>query len=192
MALLKTDYKDYIAPSTGRKYKPTYNTDGTITFEDVTEYQQTGDQLGAAGINAITAAINRLTPVGTIITWSPVSGDSTDLSTAAKVAAYFGFGTWKQIKDKFLLSAGDTYAAGVTGGEATHALTASEMPAHSHGPKVNGERFACHAGTATVTGLGFSAGSNVDLTWETASVGGGAAHNNMPPYLTVYVWQRTA
>ena len=120
-------------------------------------------------------------PVGSIY-------ESTDSTSPATL---FG-GTWTQIKDRFLLAAGDIYTVGATGGEATHALTASEMPAHSHGPKVNGERFACHAGTATVTGLGFSAGSNVDLTWETASVGGGAAHNNMPPYLTVYVWQRTA
>ena len=29
-------------------------------------------------------------------------------------------------------------------------------------------------------------------TGETSSVGSSAAHNNMPPYLAVYVWQRTA
>ena len=41
--------------------------------------------------------------------------------------------TWEQdFKDCFPLGAGDTYAAGTTGGEATHKLTVSEMPAHSH------------------------------------------------------------
>lgn len=184
MALLKTNYKDYIAPSTGRKYKPTYNTDGTITFEDVTKYQQTGDQLGAAGLNAITAAINRLTPVGTIITWSPVSGDSTDLSTANKVAAYFGFGAWTQIKDRFLLAAGDTYTVGATGGEATHVLTVNEMPSHNHVYSFPGH----DTGTDWYGQNGVAKGS----TDTTRSSGGGLAHNNMPPYQTVYVWQRTA
>lgn len=39
---------------------------------------------------------------------------------------------WEQIKDVFLLQAGNTYAAGSTGGEATHALTINEMPSHCH------------------------------------------------------------
>lgn len=41
-------------------------------------------------------------------------------------------GTWEQIKDTFILAAGDTYKAGTTGGEATHILTTDEMPAHNH------------------------------------------------------------
>jgi hypothetical protein len=57
-------------------------------------------------------------------------------------ATLFG-GTWVQIKDRFLLSAGDTYTAGSTGGAASksytpagtvgnHTLTASEIPSHAH------------------------------------------------------------
>lgn len=42
-------------------------------------------------------------------------------------------GTWAQLKDRFLLGAGDTYTAGDTGGNATHTLTTNEMPSHSHG-----------------------------------------------------------
>ena len=41
-------------------------------------------------------------------------------------------GTWEQLKDKFLLGAGDTYTAGTTGGSASHTLTTNEMPSHSH------------------------------------------------------------
>ena len=41
-------------------------------------------------------------------------------------------GSWQRIQDRFLLCAGSTYAAGSTGGEATHKLTIDEMPSHSH------------------------------------------------------------
>lgn len=51
--------------------------------------------------------------------------------TDTSPASLFG-GTWEQLKDRFLLAAGDSYAAGSTGGEATHTLTASEMPSHNH------------------------------------------------------------
>lgn len=45
--------------------------------------------------------------------------------------ALFG-GTWEQIKDRFLLSAGNSYKVGATGGEATHKLSTAEMPTHNH------------------------------------------------------------
>ena len=40
--------------------------------------------------------------------------------------------TWVQIKDKFLIAAGDSYTVGTDGGAATHTLTTDEMPAHTH------------------------------------------------------------
>jgi len=96
-------------------------------------------------------------------------------------------GTWEQIKDRFLLAAGNTYAAGSTGGEAQHTLTVDEMPAHSH-----------------LTGISYSdTGSYVSgvqsavVHFEydgrpTSNTGGNQPHNNMPPYIVVYMWQRTA
>ena len=103
----------------------------------------------------------------------------------------FGFGSWEQIKDTFLLAAGNTYSAGSTGGEAEHTLTTEEMPAHTH-------TFNRHQlwRTETVPESGESDGygvSNKTLTVysdNTSSIGGGQAHNNMPPYLSVYMWKR--
>lgn len=94
-------------------------------------------------------------------------------------------GEWEQIKDRFLLSAGDTYAAGNAGGEATHTLTVGEMPAHKHDVTSlpSNETGTEWAGASGVSAL---------RTQSTTIVGGGAAHNNMPPYLTVYMWKRTA
>ena len=99
-------------------------------------------------------------------------------------------GTWEQLKDRFLLGAGDTYAAGNTGGEATHTLTINEMPSHTH--KIYG----------ALSGQNISA-SNVGNDWRVmlgvgwsverlTNTGGGQAHNNMPPYLTVYMWKRVS
>ena len=103
-------------------------------------------------------------------------------------ATLFG-GSWTQLKDRFLLAVGDTYkSAGLTGGEATHTLTIEEMPGHSHQQYVT-------AGSGTdATRCDY----NEDGTFSkypqctTSSMGGGVAHNNMPPYITVYMWKRIA
>lgn len=60
-------------------------------------------------------------PVGSLY-WS---------SSPTDPATLFG-GTWKRIKDRFVLTAGDTYGNGATGGSATVQLTESNLPAHSH------------------------------------------------------------
>ncbi len=144
-------------------------------------------------------------PVGSI--YMSVSSESP--------AALFG-GTWEQIKDRFLLSAGDAYAAGATGGEAAHTLSVAEMPSHGHrvhvwdnagttanawyydGAEVkthNGARLY-NSGSSTWKNSGTEAAAaqsgHGDPSGTTVKVGGDQAHNNMPPYLAVYVWKRTA
>lgn len=138
-----------------------------------------GSSGGGGGGADISTILSKVYPVGSIY----MSVNS------ASPATLFG-GTWERIKDQFLLAAGDKYAAGKTGGEATHTLTENEIPAHRHSiwfPNAGGEQSAA---------IGYpEAGSK--NTWyaeasKTAGAGGGAAHNNMPPYLTVYIWKRTA
>lgn len=111
------------------------------------------------------------------------------LSTVVTSPATLFGGTWVQLKDTFLLGAGDTYGAGTTGGEATHTLTIAEMPHHKHSMTLN--NYAYNAITAN-HGWGGDDVSNGAYTNETSYAGGDAAHNNMPPYLAVYVWKRTA
>ncbi len=97
-------------------------------------------------------------------------------------------GTWVQIKDTFLLSAGDTYSGGATGGEATHALTVAEMPAHDH--DVSGWYTIVASSTSGQT-LSLD-GPGYWRVKHPTSQGSGTAHNNLPPYLVVYMWKRTA
>lgn len=107
--------------------------------------------------------------------------------TDANPAALFG-GTWERIGGRFLLGADTTYAAGSTGGEAEYTLTVDEMPKHNHG--LDNYNSAGNA-TPFLTvqhqdKIGY--GGNV----QTMYAGGGKAHNNLPPYLAVYMWKRTA
>lgn len=128
-------------------------------------------------------------PVGSIY----MSVNSADPGTL------FG-GTWERLKDRFLLGAGDTYANGATGGEAKHTLTSNEIPSHQHSYNnlYNGYPLAEYR-----TGSGQyyaplydnktgNESSNAYANTATTKTGGGAAHNNMPPYLAVYIWKRTA
>ena len=91
-------------------------------------------------------------------------------------------GSWTQIKDRFLLAAGTTYKAGSTGGESEVTLNRFQMP-----PAVwasgSGENVI-ETSTSGAAGVGYGMYTQAD-NW-------GQAHNNMPPYLAVYVWKRTA
>ena len=104
-------------------------------------------------------------------------------------------GTWEQIEDRFLLAAGDTYSAGSIGGEASHKLTVDEMPSHSHNSFISTENDKYYGVLQdqggwlgqVLVGWGNTVKENVLF-----NAGGGQPHNNMPPYLAVYMWRRTA
>lgn len=122
------------------------------------------------------ALLRDIYPIGSIY----ISVSSTSPATL------FG-GTWTQLKDRFLLGSGDTYVAGSTGGESTHVLTEDEMPEHSHWGAAR-PSYSVKAGTHPSAVM-----DDVKINFlETDSAGSGKAHNNMPPYLTVYMWKRTA
>lgn len=97
-------------------------------------------------------------------------------------------GTWERIKERFLWATSEQGNIGATGGESTHTLTVDEMPAHSHG--------SVYSGTSGVVGESYKYAwyltSGDKMAYGTISAGGGAAHNNMPPYIQVSMWRRTA
>lgn len=98
-------------------------------------------------------------------------------------------GTWAKIEDRFLLGASSTTALGSTGGEKTHTLTIDEMPKHRHNPM----KLAYGEASASPTGLNYGSVSVGDQNFNwLAEVGGNQPHNNMPPYLAVNIWKRTA
>lgn len=109
-------------------------------------------------------------------------------------ATLFG-GKWKEIHGAFLFANSMLHKAGTIGGEEEHTLTAQEMPAHYH------DVYSGNPSGNDSSPSGYSGWSNVnDLTdktyWveasKTSTAGSGAAHNNMPPYLSVYMWERVS
>lgn len=112
---------------------------------------------------------------------------------------HFG-GTWELYgKNKFLIGAGGKYGGGETGGDETITLTGNQMPSHGHsiipkltntGEEVGGYGLSMdasgyrdrviilHRGTGGIVGTG--------------ETGAGLEHSNMPPYLGVFFWKRTA
>ena len=110
---------------------------------------------------------------------------STTLDTEAKVIAIYGGTKWTKIEGRFLLGASSSYKINTIGGEASHKLTVNEMPAHRHTTYCGGK-----------PGFAVQPVSNGAQGWNAAnanssSTGGNAAHNNMPPYKVVYIWERT-
>lgn len=125
--------------------------------------------------------------------------------TDADPATLFG-GTWERISQgRFLIGAGanvanttnywgeypagkENFHAGEMGGEVEHTLTVDEIPAHTHSERLEWSNTKALG----LTGTGEGANAVVDQGGVTGSTGGGKAHGNMPPYLVVYMWQRTA
>lgn len=103
-------------------------------------------------------------------------------------------GTWEQIKDTFILAAGDSYSAGSTGGEANHTLTIDELPSHRHYLKYGDVYIGYMNSNAAQSNN--QALYKYNVSREDALYGedrgGNQPHNNMPPYLVAYCWKRTA
>lgn len=133
------------------------------------------------GPEAINENFEGIFPVGAIYT----SIDSTNPSR-------FLHGTWESFGAGRMLVGVDPsdsdFSAGATGGEKEHVLTVREMPAHTHefaGMTIN-NYVKKEANAEQIYG------SKQVASATTKSTGGGQAHNNMPPYIAVYMWVRTA
>lgn len=115
-------------------------------------------------------------PVGGIIIWSG--------SEATIPAGYLlcdGNNGTRDLRNLFVVGAGDTYAVTDSGGAATHTLTIDEMPAHTH---------SYLYGSNQNIEISTDKSHAVDGSGTTGSTGGGSAHNNLPPYYALCYIQR--
>lgn len=129
---------------------------------------------------------------------------STTLDTMEKVIEEYGGTTWIQHSGYFLLGANTNVIANNAsedGGEASVILTELEMPNHVHIIPDHNHRIGRNSvyatngsGIALVT-YGDGEANDAYTGYEhivSNSSGGGLAHNNMPPFKNVYIWERTA
>ena len=135
----------------------------------------------------------------------PVGSVYISFNNEADPSVLFG-GTWERIRNRFLWAATENGVMGETGGEESHTLTVSEMPSHnghlSAGivgtvpmGKGNYEGYINKSVTNPYPGGGYR-GWNVyagnEMHPASEAVGGGQPHNNMPPFIQVAMWKRTA
>lgn len=150
----------------------------------------------------------------------PVGSIYTNASVSTNPATLLGFGTWTAFgagKVMVGLDSGDTDfdTAEETGGAKTHTLTSAEMPSHTHTQNSHNHsqnahghraRYVAAVGSggnhlpsssgslwkAANTWIENSTATNIAATATNQNTGGDGAHNNVQPYIVVYLWKRTA
>lgn len=144
----------------------------------------------------MTAILNKIYPVGSIYM-------SASLSTAAQVGTAIG-GTWVawgsgRVPVGVNTSDSSFNTVEKTGGEKTHTLTTQEMPSHNHAGqfeynssenKLSNIGVYQDGGGTLVNAVNIVTGTGATIA--TPNTGGGQAHNNLQPYITCYMYKRTA
>ena len=157
------------------------------------------------GVTVTAAQINTAMPVGGIIIWS---GSAAAIPTGWLLCD--GTNGTPNLRDRFVVGAGSTYAVNATGGAATVTLTTAQMPSHAHTVNINTGAmsanavhahtvagtmtppFAQHGGGGAQNGdytTGTTSSVNLDhihnVNGNTGSAGSGTAHENLPPYFAL-------
>lgn len=109
---------------------------------------------------------------------------------------YFG-GTWEvwgagKVPVGVDVSDGDFSTSEKTGGEKTHKLTANEMPSHRHTMGDYTDNFGGAGNYYYPTCIKSWTPSSGWKSFNVNNTGGDQAHNNLQPYITCYMWKRTA
>ena len=181
---LRLTVKDYFTTVTSIFEIPTaftlmdFNASGKgVAFGKVSEKTQGMEiALDVEFMGKVTGTIfNAILPVGSMI----LRYDHTNPGTL-----YPGT-TWVRVYGAFPWLTDANGQIGTTGGERNVTLTVDQIPAHSHG-SVYSQHAPGTKGQAWYTTAGTS------LAYGAIETGGGQAHNNMPPYIQISAWRRTA
>jgi len=155
---------------------------------------------------ALLSGQTSLVPAGVILLWS---GSIASIPSGWNLCD--GTNGTPDLRNRFVVAAGDTYAVGATGGADSVTLDASQMPAHTH--TFSGSTNTTGAHTHTVAAGNSSGGSNIITTGNarsndtsyttssagdhshtfsgtTASTGGGGSHENRPAYYALAYIQK--
>lgn len=141
------------------------------------------------GWNANTSAIiNCLYPVGHIL----ITENPNNPSTYLGVGIWVAYGAGK-VPVGIDTTQTEFATVGQTGGEKTHTLSVAELAQHNHGAKLAGRQSTCSTGSSlTVVDPGTTGSWYGGQSVSIDNTGSNQAHNNLQPYITTYMWKRTA
>jgi len=155
---------------------------------------------------ATTAFVKDIIPSGVILLWSGSTG-----SIPAGWVLCDGTNSTPDLRDRFVVGAGSTYAVGATGGADSVTLTTSQIPSHNHtATSTSSVSDPGHShtftGTAPSGGTGDSSriaepftrttssattGISVSTSTSIGNTGGGGSHENRPPYYALAYIMKT-
>ena len=185
----------------------------TLTTVDINGGAIDGTAIGAnsaSTVAATTVSATTVTTTGNINTTGgevqingtdifdkiyPVGSIYINATNSTNPGTLLGFGTWAafgagRVPVGINSADADFDTAEETGGAKTHTLTTSELPAHSHGGIFPSGASGSFSQAFDVDNPGTGADLGSEKT--TSNTGSGAAHNNLQPYIVVYMWKRTA
>ena len=159
--------------------------DANLDVTGIRNLTVTGDVTNASGTLTTLQAVY---PVGSIYINAAVSTNPGTL---------LGFGTWVAFgtgRTMVGIDLGQTEFDTLeeTGGSKTHTLSTSELPSHTHTTASNnsGANNNLHHSNNSFVAVGDGTSNTATVTSN--ATGSGSAHNNLQPYIVVYMWKRTA
>ena len=186
---VNTDSQDTMV---GERNKAIDDMHAAITKETASAIKSAVDAAVADVTKTLSANMHAQYPVGSYIysdkadnpaTYLPYMSDTTWVQTAAG-RVLIGAGT---------ADSGTVYKAGDTGGEEKHQLTVDEMPSHKHYSAWSEKGIEPWGSDNSYTHTGEGQPADSNHPWAfTSPVGGDKPHNNIPPYMVIYIFTRSA
>ena len=148
-----------------------------------------GTNTNQVATTAFVTAANSAASINALV--YPVGSIYINATVATNPATLLGFGTWAEYGAGRVpvgkAGSGTFSSLGAEGGSETHPLSIAEMPSHNHSLSPSLTSGNSTDGNPNVVSGGGS-GSSISIT----NTGSGTAHNNLQPYIVVYMWRRTA
>ena len=165
---------------------------GTVEASKAITVDANKDVTGIRNLT-ITGTLSGATGLVTMSDVYPVGSIYINATNANNPSSLLGFGTWVafgagRVPVGIDATQSEFDTAEEVGGAKTHKLTTSELPSHTHNQPA-GISPAPNANDVDVTG---GNGATLAANVVTDATGGGSAHNNLQPYIVVYMWKRTA
>ncbi len=172
---------------------------GTVEASKAVTADANKDITGARNLT-ITGALSAGSGLITLADVYPVGSIYINAAVATNPATLLGFGTWVAFGAGRVMVGIDASQTefdtlGEESGSKTHQLTEAELPSHFHLSGYGADATPRHGTTGSLSSVRIDNDGNAFFSTSaahTSSVGSGTAHNNLQPYIVVYMWRRTA